>query len=551
MKYYFLSSLIFFGTFAHAQAQSSGYQPEVALQKMTAFGQKVETDEIRLAATVQNGRIKPLATLARETILFLTGSYRKWELNSVQLYLTISSLEAAAYAPIIEIRDIELRKKLGYTSDKKYFSLADLESSPLEKFSNPLLQKDQEGAKLSESEKKVLEAYSQMNLFRQIAMKEHLAGSLDFSWLESKQRSPDTPMAQLALKYLTLLSADKFDEANATALEIKEKSRNQKTPDLFRHSLDKLETEVWFYDYRPFLWAAMLSLFAGLALTVDVFYKKFSARGIYALFTLVLLPVLVGLGLRVYITQFSPVTNMYGTMIWVAFGVTLFSLILYSLYKNAVVCGYLFFGSGLILMLTENIPLVLSPDMDPIVAVLRSNFWLATHVTTITISYAAYTIAMILGNVVLIKSLFGKNNPQQIQDFFQYSYRMVQLGCLLLTLGIILGGIWADYSWGRFWGWDPKETWALIADLGFLVLLHARFIGWLKPFSFLALLPVSYLLVIMAWYGVNFILAAGLHSYGFSSGGAKAVTIFVTLQVGLILVVLAKNKLTGAQKYQG
>ena len=96
--------------------------------------------------------------------------------------------------------------------------------------------------------------------------------------------------------------------------------------------------------------------------------------------------------------------------------------------------------------------------------------------------------------------------------------------------------MWADYSWGRFWGWDPKETWALIADLGFITLLHARFVGWVTPYRLLLLAPVSYLLVIMAWYGVNFILATGLHSYGFSSGGAQMVTTFVIAQVILIAV---------------
>lgn len=149
---------------------------------------------------------------------------------------------------------------------------------------------------------------------------------------------------------------------------------------------------------------------------------------------------------------------------------------------------------------------------------------------------------MILGNVILVKTLFNKTNEKQIQEFFHYAYRMVQLGCFLLTVGIILGGVWADYSWGRFWGWDPKETWALIADMGFLVLLHARYIGWVTPFSFLAYLPVAYLLVIMAWYGVNFILAAGLHSYGFSSGGAMAVTIFVCAQLGLMGLAFLKFK---------
>ena len=292
------------------------------------------------------------------------------------------------------------------------------------------------------------------------------------------------------------------------------------------------------------MWGALFSILAGLALIIDVTRKKLGGKMPLALTALCLTPLVGGLVVRVYVTRFAPVTSMYGTMLWVAFGVTIFSAILFILYRNAIVSGFMLVGAGLILMLTENIPLILSPDLDPVVAVLRSNFWLSTHVTTITISYAAFTVAMILGNVTLVQFWRKGNATPWYHDFFLYAYRMVQLGCFLLTVGIILGGIWADYSWGRFWGWDPKETWALIADLGFLVLLHARHIGWLKEFTFLALLPLSYLLVVMAWYGVNFILAAGLHSYGFSSGGATAVVVFVTLQLAMLGGALLKFKLS-------
>ena len=145
---------------------------------------------------------------------------------------------------------------------------------------------------------------------------------------------------------------------------------------------------------------------------------------------------------------------------------------------------------------------------------------------------------MLIGNTALIRTIL-QGAPLQgpvVEEMAKICYRIVQIGVLLLTAGIILGGWWADYSWGRFWGWDPKETWALIADLGFLALLHARFAGWVNSFLLLALSPLAYLLVLMAWYGVNFILAAGLHSYGFSSGGTIAVVTFVVVQLLLILM---------------
>jgi cytochrome c biogenesis factor len=105
------------------------------------------------------------------------------------------------------------------------------------------------------------------------------------------------------------------------------------------------------------------------------------------------------------------------------------------------------------------------------------------------------------------------------------------VGTLLLAVGTMLGGVWASYSWGRFWGWDPKETWALIALLGYLAVLHGRFIGWFKDFGMAVGSILGFLGVLMAWYGVNFILGTGLHSYGFGSGGYTYVGGFVAFEL--------------------
>jgi hypothetical protein len=106
-------------------------------------------------------------------------------------------------------------------------------------------------------------------------------------------------------------------------------------------------------------------------------------------------------------------------------------------------------------------------------------------------------------------------------------YRVLQLGVILLAAGTILGGVWANYSWGRFWGWDPKETWALIALLCYILTLHGRLAGWWTQFGLVVASVVCFLAVLMAWYGVNFVLGKGLHSYGFGIGGENYVVSFV------------------------
>jgi ABC-type transport system involved in cytochrome c biogenesis permease subunit len=119
----------------------------------------------------------------------------------------------------------------------------------------------------------------------------------------------------------------------------------------------------------------------------------------------------------------------------------------------------------------------------------------------------------------------------RIKPLTNFIYRAMQVGVLLCAAGTILGGVWADYSWGRFWGWDPKEVWALITLLVYLVPLHGRFAGWVNTFGLVFASVVCFLAVLMAWYGVNFVLGVGLHSYGFVEGGGQGIVVASSLAV--------------------
>jgi ABC-type transport system involved in cytochrome c biogenesis permease subunit len=499
-----------------------------------------------------NGRLKPFDTFAREGLLFVSGKYRWWGLTSVQTYLTLVTQESAKDFEIIELRDPALRVELGFDKKKRFFSLNQLETSAIEAKVRPLLPREEKNDRtLTPEEKKLLEVSHQLNLARGILSGQHFLMGLDFAVTSgasphSGHASPESSVAsarihQTATRFLQAVASGEATQS-VYARDLVMQAKVAPVPELLRAYRDKVELEVLYNKVDPFFVAGLLYLLIGLLLLFPVTRDKVGGRGFLAAF---LLPVLIhgaGFAARIDITGFAPVTNMYGTMVWVAFGVALFSLGLFRLYRHLVSTGLLITAAGLILMLTHNMPLILSPDMDPVVAVLRSNFWLTIHVLTITISYAAFTAAMLLGNVALIRAMVRSLSQSDDREFFSkyahLAYRMIQLGVFLLSAGIILGGVWADYSWGRFWGWDPKETWALIADLGFLMILHARYVGWLKDFGLLASSTVGYLLVIMAWYGVNFVLATGLHSYGFSSGGAAFVAVFVSLQLVLLGVAV-------------
>lgn len=191
---------------------------------------------------------------------------------------------------------------------------------------------------------------------------------------------------------------------------------------------------------------------------------------------------------------------------------------------------------------------VLDESFTPLQPVLRDNFWLTIHVLTIVSSYGAGALAWGLGNIALAYYLFGKYRttgagqsanfhgiqpagtlnraadvvvrpPAACAKLADYIYKAMQVAVLLLAAGTILGGLWADVSWGRFWGWDPKEVWALISLLVYLAILHGRFVGWFGNFGLAIGSVLGASAIIFSWYGVNFYLGVGLHSYGFGAGG--------------------------------
>ncbi len=194
---------------------------------------------------------------------------------------------------------------------------------------------------------------------------------------------------------------------------------------------------------------------------------------------------------------------------------------------------------------------VLNENIEPLQPVLRDNFWLLIHVLTIVSSYGAGALAWGLGNISLCYYLFGKYRdpvvhtpvaagygpasddvdvthlgrrpPEACAALAGYTYKAVQVAVILLITGTILGGLWADVSWGRFWGWDPKEVWALISGLVYLAILHGRYAGLFGNFGLAIGSVLGASAIVFSWYGVNFVLGAGLHSYGFGAGGQAEV----------------------------
>ncbi len=245
---------------------------------------------------------------------------------------------------------------------------------------------------------------------------------------------------------------------------------------------------------------------------------------------------LYGLGSRVAITSLGAVTNLFETLVYVSLLCAVFSLALLKITGNrlyAVVGGI---GAAVCASVGEAIPPDLGAHIGQLKPVLRSKFWLWTHVKTEVASYAAFTLAWVMGNVVLARAWYERERvrPEEAKAI----YRCIQVGVVLVAAGTLLGAWWADYAWGRFWGWDPKEDCALLILLTYLVPLHLRYIGVVGPTGLAAWSVFGFFSVMMSWYGVNFLLQAGMHAYAFGNGGQAWVLSLCAAQIVLTTLML-------------
>jgi ABC-type transport system involved in cytochrome c biogenesis permease subunit len=320
--------------------------------------------------------------------------------------------------------------------------------------------------------------------------------------------------------------------------------------------VETISAELLFNRLQPFLWSWIAMLAALILLGISLIRppEAHSGKRLWyglglALYVASLAMQAIGFGLRIAISGRAPVSNMYETVIFVAFMSALFALILELIYRRRVIAVAGAAVATLGLVLADQMPLALDPKISPMVPVLRTNYWLTVHVLTIVSSYAAGTLAWGLGNVTLALLVFGKGQPETLKTLAHYTYRALQIAVLLLAAGTFLGGWWAAESWGRFWGWDPKEVGALIALVCYVIPLHARYLGWIRDFGLAVSAILCYASILLSWYVVNFVVAAGLHSYGFGAGGAVWVLWASLLNIEWVLIAtyLVDRRSSGAR----
>lgn len=303
-----------------------------------------------------------------------------------------------------------------------------------------------------------------------------------------------------------------------------------KTTFLTFPSIFQLKAEVWFSKQPLTNYAIVAYLAAVLFFFLGEAFSRLKPLGWIILCIALALHTLI-LVMRSYILMRPPVSGMAETIIYVPWIAVILSIFLSrSLATNLPVIA----GAGISACLLTVLQWTFTAyKLDNVQAVLNSQFWLTVHVLMIVASYGALILGGILGHICLLKK-----SPKMEKALLQSLY----VGVALLIPGTILGGVWAAQSWGRFWDWDPKESWAFISSCVYLLIIHAYRFGKIGPHglaigSIFGLLAISF-----TWYGVNYILGTGLHSYGFGSGGEFVYYTYILLELGFIAFCIKRGE---------
>ncbi|SHI61157.1 cytochrome c-type biogenesis protein CcsB [Bacteroides stercorirosoris] len=308
--------------------------------------------------------------------------------------------------------------------------------------------------------------------------------------------------------------------------------------------------ELFYNKAQLFFWSAMGYMAVGLLLLIFVVWRLLKPKRWFrfVIIPLVMLVVLIfllhtsGIAIRWYISGRAPWANAYESMIYVAWATALAGLLFIK--RSSMTLALAAFFAGIILFVA-NLNFM-DPEITPLVPVLKS-YWLMIHVAVITASYGFFGISFLLGLLTL--AFMGTSNPSKvvllqphIRELRIINEMSLHIGLYLLTAGIFLGAVWANESWGRYWGWDPKETWALITMVVYAFILHARFLPALRSdYAFSVMSVLGLASVLMTYFGVNYYLS-GLHSYGGGDTPPGLAAIFITYACAFALIVYAGYK---------
>ncbi|KKW17099.1 MAG: ABC-type transport system involved in cytochrome c biogenesis, permease component [Candidatus Magasanikbacteria bacterium GW2011_GWA2_50_22] len=453
-----------------------------------------------------------------------------------------------------QITDPGIIKTLGLPETQKIFSFYDLASRA------ELLQQGTQGLELSKPETWAVKDKELFGLMNNLFHWSTTYSDLPFAIVPSLEASGQgwlSPMDAISREFSDLKVREEIAYARDMVVYY---WNGEQTPfDLAARSLSnsvlsragaatqknirKIPLELFYNRADLFLWTKMFYALAFAVFLLSFFMTRSWLRP--AAFSLIIagfLPHVLALVLRIIIMARPPVSNLYETFIFVSMISVIAGVIIELVNRRwvgicvASVCGFVF------LMLSGKFAGE-GDTMQMLVAVLNSNFWLGTHVLSITVGYAGVCVAGLVGHLYILQRIRYPKDKAALESTYRNMIGALGFGLMMSFLGTTLGGIWADDSWGRFWGWDPKENGALLIVLWCAILFHARLGRFITPLGAAAGCVLGIVVVMWAWFGVN-LLNVGLHSYGFTSGIATGLLAYVIGEVVFLglCVPLASKK---------
>jgi ABC-type transport system involved in cytochrome c biogenesis permease subunit len=552
------------------------------------------------------GRVKPLDTVARNSLLIIHGKQTLRLVNEKQIAAlhwltdTLFNAPVADQYPVFVIQNAEVLGLFGWEqSDRKYFSFAEL--TPF------LKQIDEQGGQSEKLESVQRSAYQNaiLNLRNALVLYQHLkngvqpedaqnfAGELEGfetsipgAAKAARQRETgqnfDKPklddVAELIQRYEKLSEMAYILAVPSVALNGEWRSIG----DSLLHSVGTGEIHPIVKDYAligdayragdrvafnrhvdlladwiakeqptvakrtsfeflfnyvdPFTHSMVLYVLAFLlACGSWLGWNRVLNRSAFYLLLLALAVHTFGLVSRMYLQERPPVTNLYSSAIFIGWGAVIVSLILERIFRDGI--GAACAGAiGFITLIIAHHLAGSGDTLEMLQAVLDTNIWLATHVVAITTGYSAMFLAGMLAIIYVIRGVFTRSLKKETADSLaRMTYGVVCFATLFSFVGTVLGGIWADQSWGRFWGWDPKENGAVLIVLWCAVILHARWGGFIRQRGLMVMAIFGNVVTSFSWFGVN-MLGVGLHSYGFMQKAFPWLVGFMLSQLALMAI---------------
>ncbi len=545
-----------------------------------------------------NGRIKPLDTVARNSLLIIHG---KQTLENEQGALSpidwlaevLMKQDEADLRKIFVIRNPETLSALGWKPDAgKYFSFREF---------IPHLQEVQQQAALAEKvdpqlrspfQRDIVKLFERLTLYHRLSNTLEVTGTVDFKrqideLVQNIHPSPvpmDTGITAEALQNLGFLAETGYFFAippfppNDDPLQWRKMGESllnfltdgklhpavnswagmatayaANDPAGFNRVLDdysaemqrdlprrasKARIESIFNQLQPFYSAMVIYvLIFILACASWLVWPETLGRYAFALLVVTFIIHSAGLITRMYLEGRPPVTNLYSSAVFIGWGAVLLGIFLERFFRNGIGSA----TASIIGFITLLIAHHLSMDgdtMEMMRAVLDTNGWLATHVVCVTLGYASTFLAGFLALTYIVRGVFTSSLDRRTAgSLSRMVYGIVCFATLFSFVGTILGGIWADQSWGRFWGWDPKENGALLIVLWNAIILHARWGGLVRQRGLMVMAVFGNIVTSWSWFGVN-MLGIGLHSYGFMESAFPWLTAFCASQLTFMAIGL-------------